>query len=86
MDLGVAPADNAANAPDLLKAAPTAPHHHPDLMALPQAAPMDRVVQVDPVDPVGLVAGVDPVSTKNACSLTPWNSTPTKTAASTPKN
>ena len=48
-----------------------------------QAAP---VVPVAPVVPAGLVAGVDPVSTQNACSLTPWNSMPTKTAASTQKN
>jgi hypothetical protein len=113
VDLGVVPAGNVANAPDLRKAAPTDHHPHPDLMARPQAAPMDRrhrlapmgplpltdnvapaapdsagpvdpvdpVAPVAPVVPVGLVAGADPVSTQIACSLTPWNSTPTKTAA-----
>jgi hypothetical protein len=87
VDLGVVPAGNVANAPDLRKAAPTAPHPHPDLMGpLPltdnvaPAAP-DSAGQVVQVAPVGLVAGVVPVSTQNACSLTPWNSTPTKTAA-----
>lgn len=101
VDLGVVPAGNVANAPDLRKAAPTAPHHHLDLMARPQAAPMaplpltdnvapaapdsagqaGQAAPVAPAAPVGLVAGVVPVSTQNACSLTPWNSTPTKTAA-----
>jgi hypothetical protein len=104
VDRVVVPADNAANAPDLRKAAPTDPHHHPDLMAHPLAAPMDRrhplaptgplpltdnvapvapdsAVQVVQAAQVGLVAGVDPVSTQNACSLMLWNSTPTKTAA-----
>jgi len=107
VDLGVVPAGNVANAPDLRKAAPTAPHPHPDLMARPQAAPMDPRHRLAPMGPLpltdnvapaapdsagqagqagqaaqaGLVAGVVPVSTQNACSLTPWNSTPTKTAA-----
>ena len=106
----VVPAGNVANAPGLLKAAPTVLHRHrdpmdlrrPDLMDLPLAVPTDRrhrlapmglhpptdvvapvdpVASVAPVAPVDLAAGVVPVSTKNACSLTPWNSTPTKMAA-----
>jgi hypothetical protein len=75
------------------QAAPMAPRHRLAPMGpLPltdnvaPAAPdsAGQVVQAAPAAPaapVGLVAGVVPVSTQNACSLTPWNSTPTKTAA-----
>jgi hypothetical protein len=71
--------------PDLMarpKAAPMDPHHRLAPMGLPvPAGPAASAVQVVLVVPAGLVAGVVPVSTQNACSLTPWNSMPTKTAA-----
>jgi hypothetical protein len=62
--------------------APTGPLPLTDNVA--PAAPDSAVLpvaQVARAAQVGLVAGVDPASTQNACSLMLWNSTPTKTAA-----
>lgn len=66
MDPGVVPAGNVANAPDLLKAAPTAPHHHPDLMDRPQAAPMDRRHPLAPTGPLPLTDNVAPAAPDSA--------------------
>jgi hypothetical protein len=69
VDLGVAPADNAANAPDLRKAAPTDPHHHPDPMAHPLAAPMDRRHPLAPTGPLPLTDNVAPVAPDSAVQV-----------------
>ena len=66
VDLGVVPAGNVANAPDLRKAAPTAPHPHPDLMARPQAAPMGPRHRLAPMGPLPLTDNVAPAAPDSA--------------------
>jgi hypothetical protein len=66
VDLGVVPAGNVANAPDLRKAAPTAPHPHPDLMARPQAAPMAPRHRLAPMGPLPLTDNVAPAAPDSA--------------------
>ncbi len=61
--------------------APAAPDSAGQVVQAAPVASVASVASVVPAGPAGLVAGVVPVSTQNACSLTPWNSMPTKTAA-----
>jgi hypothetical protein len=66
VDLGVVPAGNVANAPDLRKAAPTDHHHRLDLMARPQAAPMAPRHRLAPMGPLPLTDNVAPAAPDSA--------------------
>jgi hypothetical protein len=66
VDLGVVPAGNVAKAPDLRTAAPTDHHHRLDLMARPQAAPMDPRHRLAPMGPLPLTDNVAPAAPDSA--------------------
>jgi hypothetical protein len=71
VDLGVVPAGNVAKAPDLRTAAPTDHHHRLDLMARPQAAPMDPRHRLAPMGPLPLTDNVAPAAPDSAVQVAP---------------